>query len=334
MKCKLLLAMAMLGSSFGAFAQVMPYTFSYYNQAYVPLDSATRIDSGVIWDGGTMFVTPVGFHFLIDTINCPDFIFNDNTVFADTGNFVDGFIISDADFTDRGIDSMIKSKSPVRYKVTGPAKERIFKTEYFSAGFDLQFQQGLPLTDSVNFQVWFYEDSGTVEIRFGPSLVSVPDYFQAIGQDLSGYGQHVDTNGNGYLYVLKGNPAHPTMQTVHFVGGAPTTSFSGLDTWPPNGTVYRYTRKNPINLVQVPAVFTDENVDVFPTVCTNQLTVRFDGNETPDYNIISISGENMNLKGQVNHGTNRIDVSNLAVGTYLLHLQGGADSKVFRFVKM
>ncbi len=334
MKRKLLLAIAMFGISIGSFAQVMPYTFSAYNQAYLPLDSATRIDSGVIWDYNTTFTAPVGFHFLIDTINCPAFIFNDNSFFADSGNFLDGFIISDADFTDRGIDSLIKSKSPVRYKVTGPPKERIFKAEYFNVGFDYQFQQGIPLTDSVNFQVWFYEDSGTVEIRFGPSLVSVSDYFQFIGNDVSGYVQHIDTNGNGYLYILKGNPAHPTMQTVHMVNGIPTTSFSGLDAWPPNGTVYKYTRKNPINLVQVPVVFTDENVDVFPTVCTNQLTIRFDGNETPEYNVVSISGANMNMKGQVSRGTNKIDVSNLAAGTYLLHLQGGADSKVFRFVKM
>ena len=334
MKSKLLLAIAILGSSLASSAQVMPYTFSYYNQAYVPLDSATRIDSGLIWDGNATFAIPIGFHFLIDTFNCPNFFSWGDVVLADTGNFIDGFIISDATFIDRGSDSMLKSKSPVRYKVTGPAKQRIFKVEFFNAGFDQQLANGLPLSDSISFQVWFYEDSGNVEIRFGPSLVTGTDYFQFTGNDVTGYAQHMDTNGNGYLYTLKGDPAHPNMQTVHMVSGIPTTPIMGLNTWPPTGMVYKYARKNPINLVQVPTVFTDENVNVYPTVCTNQLTVRFDGNETPEYDIVSISGANMNTKGQINHGTNKIDVSNLAAGTYLLHLQGGADSKVFRFVKM
>lgn len=229
----------MFGLSFVSFAQVMPYNFSAYNQAYVPLDSATRIDSGLIWDGNATFAVPVGFHFLIDTMNCPNFVAMNDVVVVDTTSFLDGFIISDATFDDRGLDSMIKSKSPIRYKVTGPVKERIFKAEFFNAGFDQQLLDGMPLTDSVNFQVWFYEDSGTVEVRFGPSLVTGADYFPFVGTDVSGYLQHLDTNGTGYIYALKGNPAHPTMQTAHLINGIPTSSFSGLDTWPPNGTVYR-----------------------------------------------------------------------------------------------
>ena len=196
---------------------------------------------------------PIGFPFRIDTINCPYYFSEGGSSFlTDTNNVtVSGFIMTIASLNDRGytIDSV--AHSPIRYKVTGPVGNRIFKSEFFNAGFDQQLQTSGVMTDSVNLQVWFYEDSGAVELRYGPSLITDPSYFDPV--NFVGYGQDLDTNFSGKIYVLNGNPAAPTVQAVNMVNGNQTTVFAGLSSFPPGGTVNRYPRKAVTGVCNVPA---------------------------------------------------------------------------------
>jgi len=335
MRNKLFLTLAIIGISFGSFAQ-LPYTLTVYSQAYVPLDSATVLDPGQVWNTNYNFAAPVGFNFYMDTIDCPNFYsIGGNFAVTDTANVTSsGFIITDASLDDRGYLGDTVSRSPLRYKLTGTPGNLIFKAEFFNAGFDQQLQDSLPMTDSVNFQVWYYEDSGTVELRYGPSLITGTDYFNFGNGPLVGYACDNDTNGNGNIYLLNGDPLHPTIQTVVQINGNLLSTPLSLNSYPVNGTVYRFSRLHPINLVSVPEVFTSENVSVFPTRCSNEIKVKYSGPETPAYEIFSVTGIKMGLSGQVQKGLNHIDLSNFPPGMYLLHLQGAGDSKVYKFVKI
>ncbi len=314
-----------------AFAQ-MNYTFTVYSQPYVPLTSATRIDSGLIWDNTHNFTAPLGFPFKIDTINCPYFISEGGNVsVTDTATVTfSGFILTDASLDDRGYTTDTVSHSPVKYKLTGTAGHHIFMYEVSNAGFDQQLLDISKMTDSVNLQIWYYEDSGIVELRYGTSLVTGTDYFDPAGP-IAGYLEDF-VSGNGTVYMLGGNPASPILQKVPISGGMPTIAYSGLSSFPPDGTVYRFTPNfAPLSIGQV---FIPENIIVYPTVCTDNVMIKYKGAENLNYDVYSINGAQMNLTGQANKGLNRINISNLPAGMYLLHLQGSADSKVYKFVKM
>ncbi len=325
----LLSALAVLSLSSGASAQ-MPYNFRAFNQAYVPLDSATLVDSGYAWNSNDLMAMPIGFPFRIDTINCSYYFSEGGASFlTDTANTtVSGFIMTSASLDDRGYSIDSVSHSPIRYKVTGPVGNRIFKSEFFNAGFDQQLQNYGVMTDSVNLQVWLYEDSDAVEMRYGPSLISDPTYFSPI--NFAGYGQDIDTNGNGKIYVLNGNPANPTLQTVALLNGNPATIFAGLSAFPPSGTVYRFSRKAGTGISNVPDA---EQVVVYPTICSNEVMIKYTGTDKLDYNVIAVNGADMKLTGSLDKGLEHLDVSNLPAGMYLLHVQNASGSKVYKFVK-
>jgi len=336
MKKKLLAicAIALLCSS-RTYSQQMPYTLTTYNQTYVPLDTgATVIDPGLIWSGNTNnFVAPIGFAFKIDTTSCPYFLCEGGSDFVtDTNmNAGSGFILTDATLDDRGYGGSV-SRSPVRYKISGPVGQRIFKAEVFNAGFDQEYIDSNTFNDSVNLQVWLYEDSNIVELRYGPSRVTGADYY-SFGGNLAGYAKVINTNG--YMYILSGDPASPTVQTIQVISDNFNSNPVPLSSFPPSGTVYRFTPIVPADTTtSVKDVFSVENVMVYPTACHSEINVSYKNNNTAAYNIVSVSGALMNIKGELNKGVNGIDIGSLPSGMYLLQLQNDTGRKVYKFVKL
>ncbi len=332
MKQFLVLSFAILLLTVKVSAQ-LPYSFSVYNQAYAPLTGATLFHPGLVWNVNSIFSAPIGFPFTIDTFHCSNFYSEGaNTTSTDTTSATfSGFILTDAGLDDRGsVGGGTVSLSPVRYEVTGSAGHQVFKFEVFNAGFDQQLVDSGFMSDSVDMQLWYYEDSGIVEIRYGPSLITGTDYFNFAGT-MSGFVQNLDSNGDGTIYLLGGNPASPTVQAVPLVSGNPTTTVNVLSSFPPSGTVYRFA---PISYPNnVTSIFTTTNVNVYPTAAQDEVMINYKGNETLSYDVLSLNGARM-ANGSANNGTTHIDVSNFPAGIYLLHLQGSADSKVYKFVKI
>lgn len=309
-----------------------PYTFSVYSQPYVPLDSATLVDSGYAWNSNDYLTAPVGFAFNIDTIHCPYMFSSGGSSFATDTNVVtiSAFLFTSASLDDRGYMTDSVAHSPIRYKLTGPAGHRIFKFEIANAGFDQQLLDMGVMTDSVSLQSWFYEDSGIVELRYGPSHITGTDYFTPF--NFAGYARDVDSNGNGLFYALGGNPLSPIVQHVPLVGGNPSVAFSGLTSFPPSGTVYRFAyHPGALAITQL----TDESdISVYPTVAANEVTVQCAKAGGRSYEILSVSGIHMDLSGPLTDGRNEVDVRALPAGMYLLRVNGGAGSTVYKFVKM
>ena len=310
----------------------MPYTFTAYHQTYVPLTSGTVVAPGYVWNSNDYATVPIGFPFQVDTIHCSYmFLQGGGNTSADTANVTaSGFLLTDASLDDRAYTLGTTPLSPIRWVMSGTAPNRILKVETVNAGFDQQLVDSGFMKDSVNLQVWYYEDSGIVELRYGPSHITGTNYFH-FPTTTAGYMKDLDTFGNGTFYALGGTPTNPVVQTVPFVAFNPSGVMLPLSGFPTSGQVYRFAR---IDRTSVPSVFTSYNIKVFPTNAQNEVNVSYKGPEFLNYEVISVNGSKMNIEGKAVNGTTTININELPSGMYLLRLSSATDSKVYKFVKM
>lgn len=328
-KLRLLFASVALLAGWTAQAQ-NPYTFSVTTQTYQPLTSTTTLNNGIIWDDENMAVAlPFNFKLGNTNINRFNLSMYFPSVTTDTQGQFNGFIAIAADVADRGLLTGASSLSPIRYTTTGTAPSRIFKAEIANAGFYYEYDDSGTMNDFINMQVWFYETSNIVEMRFGSSKITSPQsYFELGGKPFMGYTENADLDQMSWdlLMAVHGNPANPSYDSI--ANG--TLMPSLLNTWPANGTVYRFTPKS----MGVNNVARFKNVTVFPTNCTDMLQVSFKEPEAAIYVVIGADGKKTNLSGTFKSGMNTIDVSQLAKGNYLL-LGSNKDARgIYRFTKM
>jgi len=306
----------------------MPYTVTVLSQAYVPLSGATNIKGSNVWSDTSTFTAPLGFNFAFGNNTTNSFnLLGTNMVGSDVTGVISGFSFIDATLTDRGVIGGA-SKSPVRYQTTGAAGKRIFKAELFNAGFSDESFLYSTLNDSINVQVWLYEDSGIIELHYGPSKISHgSDYFTNGSGPMVGYAKNLDYDKMIFdkVYVLKGSLSSPTIDSAT----TSSPSFPTLNTYPPNGTVFRFVPKNkPTN---VPDALTIKGIRVFPTSCTERLFVE-SKEEAVDYAILSMNGTVVK-KGSLVIGANAINVGDIPWGMYLLNLKGSSAFSTYKFIK-
>lgn len=312
----------------------LPYTFTTYQQKYVPLSGAVSINNGTVWEEANWYSVPMGFNFKFDVISFNTFNLqgpvNVVTFLSSAVTTISSFILTDANLLDRGWGTA-SSKSPMRYVIDGTPGSRIFKYELFNAGFQGEYDTLRTLNDSVDLQVWLYEGSNVVELRYGPSQITHPDYYflnsMVLGKTAISYGQDIDPAGNGDFWVLAGDPLNPTIQDIPTTNWMPVDTPTCLSSFPPNGTVYRFT---PIK-TEVPSV-SQNSISVYPTLCHNQLLVNYNNIACTHYIITSASGTNV-ISGSLSTGVNKIDVSPLTNGLYFINLQSEKGNSFFKFTK-
>lgn len=327
-KLRLLFASVALLAGWTAQAQ-NPYTFSATTQTYQPLTSTTTMNNGLIWDDEVLSV-PLPFNFKLGntTINRFNLSLYLPSVTTDTQGQFSGFITIATDMADRGMLTGAASLSPIRYTTTGTAPSRIFKAEIANAGFYYEYDDSGTMNDFINMQVWFYETSNIVELRFGTSKITDPQsYFDLGGKPFMCYTENAELDQMTWdlLMAVNGNPANPSYDSIA-AGMTPSL----LNAWPANGAVYRFTPKT----TGVNNVARFKNVTVFPTNCTDVLQVSFKEQEEAAYVVIGADGKKTGLSGTFKNGTNTIDVSQLAKGNYLLLGSNKNARGVYRFTKM
>lgn len=269
--------------------QVAQAQFRYhYRQAsspYVPLTGGISANGTTIWDDEDYSIT-MPFSWKLDSTTVmtkleffQSGIFNPTIVnqTADISNQT-GFLLCDADLVDRGSLAGTGSRSPIRYQTTGTAPRRIFKFELANAGFLAEADIYSTLNDSVNMQLWIYETTNVVEIRFGQSKVSNPsDYFEfssGTGPGIAHF-KNVDfQNGSSgaIYYVTDGSASTTVIDTLLF---PPTSLPSGLSTWPADGTVFRFIPKSIACPVVTPA-FTNTTAALTTTFTYTGTTTGLD----------------------------------------------------------
>jgi len=305
----------------------MPYKLSVQSQTYTPLTGGIPVNTAA-WTDSTNFVIPIGFDFKIGgkTINSIA-LAEGNSIASDTTGVVSGMSFLGTAMIDRGIVSGT-SKSPIRYMLTGGAGKRVFRLEIFNAGFADENDLYGTLDDSVNLEIWLFEDSNAVEVHYGPSKIShINDYFFN-GGPLVGYMKNINRATEDYemLYLLKGNPAAPTIDSA----GSGSMTFPSLSSYPVSGTTYRFVPKSTATTA-IEAIQAKDQIKVYPTVCNDRLYID-NGLEAANYKIISLSGSQLQ-NGKISYGQNQLDVSGLAPGMYLLTVNGFSFESTYKFMK-
>lgn len=324
------LAMFLIGTA--AQAQ-FGYTFTTQaGQAYTPLTTgSTNLTANDQWDDDE-WSAPLGFSFMLAgrSLTAVDIVANFDDLLVgrlvqSANDTFTGFKAMDGDLHDRGNPtSGFDALSPIRYVTTGTAPSRIFKLEFANAGFAFNFNN----TDSINFQVWLYEGSNVVELRYGSSRVN-PNafllYFSSSTGPSLGYLRNLDYSGAaafGKYYYLRGPAATPTVDTATL----PTQPTAVLTGYPAAGTVYRFGPSSTgINLTE--AMAAARSLKLYPTAATTAITVEWAGTAGEAYEIISATGQQV-AAGRLQRGTQDIPVSNLAAGTYHLRLAAGSHAFV------
>lgn len=305
------------------------YDFAVLRQPYTPLTNGTVITNDTNWND-IGFKIPLGFTFSLNGNNVNEFnLISGNAVANDTDGILTGLIIADYDLRDRRTAADTSNRTRLRYRVDGTTGNRVFKFEMANAGFLEEYDNYGTTSDSVYYQVWYYEGTNVMELHYGPSsLTYMADYFP-LGKVLTGFANDVDMNTGSIStgYFFSGSPSAPTLDTFYSLNNA--LMQSGLDSLPSEGVVYRFTPK-PTGVAKMSNSLSDVSV---PTVCTDAIAIRNNRQDLLQYSLVSINGAELK-KGRLEKGMNSIDVSSLPAGMYVVNIVNNVARQTVRIIKM
>jgi hypothetical protein len=298
-------------------------------QPYTPLSTGTLISSKTPWEEEHRAVSmPFSLKMGDKTTGKFNIAFNSMMPATDTTGVVNGFMPLFALLADRGTGTD-SSHSPIRYTVSGTAPSRIFKVEYWNAGFADIVSGSLLGTDSVNFQVWAYETSDIIEFHYGDAKITDTDMIFFMGKGpMVAYFRHMDVaDGEPEIaYMLKGDPAAPSIDS--------TTDMDktvNLNSMPAKGTVYRFTpndRPTSVGEKELLAKF-----NVYPTRTGNTLYISNNTAMKGQMEVSSITGQQVISTTELSAGRNELNVSQLPAALYFLQVVTPEGRAVYRFIK-
>ena len=224
------------------------YTFELDNATYADLEGATQLTSDV-WDDPTIEI-PLGFDFQLYDQTTNRFFINGTiglgaVLSPEAGANANTPLLlgNGADLIDRGYDLDTDEgtpESPISFVVEGAAGSRIAKLEYQNAGMYEDLDADGVSTDFTNFQVWLYEGSNLIEVRFGESSVADPtNFFELSKLPFIGVASTYNVSTDeieGESLLLSNDPTDPFLVNV----AVAPDSIPLLAAYPPSGTVYRF----------------------------------------------------------------------------------------------
>ncbi len=330
MKKPLFLVAMLLGLS--AFAQ-NSYTLSTYNSTYTELTNPTPVefmfDDGEPWDD-SFFTVPFGFNFQIG-----------GETFTSTSQLGSGALMGFGDILDPGLEELTffglnddlvdgatiegLDSSFISYTVTGLPNNKIAKIQYKNAAFYAETASPEPAAENrINFQIWFYEDDGIMEIHYGESNIPDPQMV-FYGNDGPGavlvLGLNFDGETLDYGAAIFGDPTSPSLAEFTII--PEDEEQAGLSGIPASGRVHRLAPSNPLGIFNVKA----PEFSVYPTITESELWVKGETNANANYRIMDITGKQV-LAGRMQN-QNVINVSNLNAGVYLFSIDGMSSAAKF-----
>ena len=318
-----------------AFAQ-NSYTFSTYTSPYTELVNSTPVDlsddEGDPWDESN-FVVPFGFDFQIggETYNST-FQIEGGAVMA-FGDFMD---IEFGEFSQFGLlEDLIdgaalngSDSSFISYEVVGQPGNKIAKIQYKDAAFYYEVSDSEPSAENrINFQLWFYEENGVMEIHFGESNIPDPDlvYFYSGPIVAIAINLNYDTGSFDYGAALSGNPLNPTFYEFYNMNGDEDGSEFHLDSTPLSGRVYRFSSSTTSGLIDAETT----KFAIYPTIAESEIWVKDANVANATYRIMDIAGKEIQT-GKLQTDTN-IDISSIKKGLYIISIDGM--STTVKFIK-
>lgn len=298
--------------------QAQSYEFSLETESFSFLENSTSINNGNIWSFGDMFTIPIGFpfKFMGATFTNVTFEGTGRLIFDENHLFFADMIVS-LSLMDKGNGT---SLSPLSYELTGNEGDQILKIEINNATYGGD--------STVNFQIWLYEGSNTMELHMG-------EYSSSFENDVfSGIHSLSTFNPITYIYSLSlhGNPLEPTELIFSGVGDDPSTDL--LDDVPPSETVYRFIDNTTLDIDDFGHI---EEVAIYPSPASTEITFDFSKSRLENISAITlytISGRKIKSIQNIRYPIQKVDVQNLETGIYLFVIASAQNKQVVRrFIK-
>jgi len=222
-------------------SSVFLYTLTTLSESYADLTGTTSINNGEVWDDPE-YIVPIGFPFELNGHSISFLQFQGSgSLLASTTEDPDiatAVFPFEMDLVDRGELAGV-SASPLSYKVEGATGSRILKIEWKNAGSYEELFEGSSQNMFINFQLWLYEGTNTIEFRFGENFINDPELF---------YGSF-----GIYLGVTDADMINDQFINGHFFTGSissPELSMSDvtIEGTPSEGTVYRLSLELPLEV--------------------------------------------------------------------------------------
>lgn len=341
---KVFLFLALMATLNGYSQKINSYKDSTFTQPYTVLNGATSLNNGLFWDDED-FVIPIGFTFKY-------FGDSSNTLYhsADFGSggqftlkpfspnnpFLSFITMIGSDLRDRDLTNSGSSVSPISYQTTGTAPNRIFKLQFSNAGFGTAIANS-NTDDSLSIQLWLYETSNMIDIRFGPShMISSnndlwdggPGPFIALIDSLNYFSSTFSVKK---CYFLNGTVNAPVIDSSLTALGT-LVSLPGMAGKPSNGRVYRFMpRKLTGTATGIKDVASDEDLRIQYDQAREEVVFYSSVNEAK-MDIYDLNGRPVFTTNAKDHYV-RYSTGSLSSGLYIARSVSSKGQKVYKFVK-
>lgn len=300
--------------------ELLPYQFSVEEFEYNDLENPISLTNGQLWDDPN-FTVPLGFDFEYLGQTVRTLSSNENLTGAmllagiGSSNGINMIIPYFSDLRDRGALTN-KSISEINYEIVGDSPNKIAKIEWKNAGFYDEIEEFFESTSFVNLQVWVYEGTNTIEIRFGPNDINTKVAHEYGGASL-GLVNNADFNSQRaeIVWNLFGNPFHPDVSEIKDISINDDPPIFIAD--PKDGMAYRFVPNVVSKTVQVESL---DEVKIYPTLIQDQFFVENKSKDQIEVQVFNAYGSLLS-NHSVQAGTHRIDTNAFGPGIYVVKMQ-------------
>lgn len=323
---RLLLAFFSLCIAAAANAQA-DYSFSTFTDTYIEI-SEENLAVNFSWDDPTYSV-PIGFDFnLMGTTT--GFLHSNDTFLGGTLIANEEIVawdllwVTTLDVIDAGY-AMNTFESPISYITEGEPGSRIFKMQWKDVGLYDEYDAEGTANNKLNFQLWLYEGSNDIEVRWGPNTVKETFYITNVWNSCGLLDDAVSEGSFGGGLFVTGTPMSPTALNIENENDFFSVQILGL---PENGRVYRFEA----GALSIDAVETaDANLRVYPTAVHDFVYV--DGLQSGAFSVDVLSPDGRHVQRDQAISGQALNLSHLPTGMYLITIEQGKIRKTARIFK-
>jgi hypothetical protein len=292
------------------------YQFNYFTESYADYNDGVVVDMIEICDGNLVAV-PLGFDF-------PIFEYSINSVLAHQVFLMEEFEYNSQFYGVQlfplGAGYTCSNDTELSYKTVGSSGNRIFKFQWKNLGI---WNDGSGL-DRINIQCWLYEQTATIEYRFGQIQITQADsYF-------------TDLNGGFTAVVNYVNPSSPVVinNSQYLVGSAntpisevfnPNTSTSMIG-HPSMDMVYQFALPDAgINELVMSSM-------IYPNPANEIIHLKFESEKPTKMEFIALNGKTV-LDLDLANLQEHFNIKELNPGIYFLKVTFANRIDTIKFVK-
>lgn len=314
-------------------AQTFPYILEVETDTYADIEGATELTSvGDTWDDPEYNI-PIGFDFdfyggtysNVQVIGLGSWLVFEDPYTNDSVNFLIPYFDDLADIE----NANSANQSTISYTTEGVAGEQILKIQWKDCGFfEEVFNTPPTANNTLSFQLWLYEGSNNIEIRFGSSTLPDAATIHEYGTPVCGIIEKFSVAGDSFekFWHLSGSVSAPTM-TSSDVSVIYSYSIPGLDSDPAEGQVYRFATVP----TSIKAPTQTLELNVYPTAVTDEFFVEVNEellNERTQISVINNLGQAI-YNNTITNTKERLDASNFPTGIYYvrIHNENGIGTK-------